>query len=71
MRSYNINYPLIGESPHIMICDRCGNKVPDHQHFFKLVGESSEGYGHETFELCPTCEKLFERWIDEIKVQKT
>jgi len=67
---YDTKYPLANKSPHVVICDRCGAEQFDHTHFLKLTGESSEGYGHETFELCPICEKLFEKWIDEIKVQK-
>ena len=67
---YDTKYALPEQSPHIVICDRCGAKQFDHTHFFKLIGESSEGYGHETFELCPKCEKIFEKWIDEIKLKR-
>ena len=26
-------------NPHIMICDRCGTKQFDHEHFFKILCE--------------------------------
>ena len=52
-------------NPHIMICDRCGEKQFDHKHFLKITTESSEGYGHVSYEICPKCEKAFEEWIAE------
>ena len=53
-------------NPHIMICDRCGKKQFDHEHFMKVFTESSEGYGRAQYEICPDCEKQFEIWITEI-----
>ena len=52
-------------NPHIMICDRCGEKQFDHVHFFKILCESSEGYGHESYEVCSKCEREFEQWITQ------
>ena len=55
-------------NPHIIICDRCGKEQFDHKHFLKIITESSEGYGHVSYEICPKCEKAFEEWITKKEI---